>query len=116
MDDAQSRLISATQHLLWERGYVGTSPKAIQQLSGVGQGSMYHHFHSKEDLCAAAVQRSAADLRAEIEPILSGPGSAVERITAYLRRERDVLRGVPHRRLNPGSGDRVAAGAARADR
>ena len=91
--DARTRLIVATQSLLWERGYVGTSPKAIQQRSGIGQGSMYHHFHSKEDLCAAAVQRSAADLRAEIEPILSGPGSAVERITAYLRRERDVLRG-----------------------
>jgi AcrR family transcriptional regulator len=54
---------------------------------------MYHHFHGKEDLCVAAVQRSAADLRAEIEPILSGPGTAVERITAYLRRERKVLRG-----------------------
>ncbi len=91
--DAPSRLISATQDLLWERGYVGTSPKAIQQRAEIGQGSMYHHFHGKQDLCAAAVRRSAADLRAEIEPILSGSGSALERITAYLRRERKVLRG-----------------------
>jgi AcrR family transcriptional regulator len=91
--DAQTKLISTTQELLWERGYVATSPKAIQQRAGVGQGSMYHHFEGKSALCAAAVRQSGADLRAEVEPILSGPGGAIERIGAYLRRERDVLRG-----------------------
>lgn len=91
--DAPARLITTTQELLWERGYVGTSPKAIQQRSGVGQGSMYHHFEGKTALCTAAVRQSAADLRGEVEPILAGPGTALERISAYLRRERDVLRG-----------------------
>jgi hypothetical protein len=32
-------------------------------------------------------------------PTLSGPGTALERITAYLRRERDVLKGCPVGRL-----------------
>ena len=91
--DAKSKLISTTQELLWERGYVATSPKAIQQRAGVGQGSMYHHFAGKAALCAAAVRQSGADLRAEVDPILSGPGGALERVSAYLRRERDVLRG-----------------------
>ncbi len=91
--DTQTKLISTTQELLWERGYVATSPKAIQQRAGVGQGSMYHHFDGKAALCAAAVRQSGADLRAEVDPILSGPGGALERIGAYLRRERDVLRG-----------------------
>lgn len=91
--DARARLISTAQELLWERGYVATSPKAIQQRASVGQGSMYHHFHGKSELCAAAVHRSAADLRAEAEPIFSGPGTALERIGVYLRRQRDVLRG-----------------------
>ncbi len=91
--DAQTKLITTTQELLWERGYVATSPRAIQQRAGVGQGSMYHHFDGKPALCAAAVRQSGADLRAEVDPILSGPGGALERIGAYLRRERDVLRG-----------------------
>src|SRR4051812_44423200 len=47
------RLVETTRELLWERGYVGTSPKAIQQRSGVGQGSMYHHFGGKPDLALA---------------------------------------------------------------
>ncbi|GAA1399561.1 TetR/AcrR family transcriptional regulator [Kitasatospora putterlickiae] len=89
----QDRLIESTQELLWERGYVGTSPKAIQQRAGVGQGSMYHHFDGKPGLAAAALRRSAEQMRAAAEADLAGPGTAYDRIAAYLRRERDVLRG-----------------------
>ncbi|GAA2397616.1 TetR/AcrR family transcriptional regulator [Streptomyces glaucosporus] len=87
------RLIEATQELLWERGYVSTSPRAIQQRSGVGQGSMYHHFEGKPALALAAVRRSAEQLRAAAEADLGGEGSAAGRVRAYLRRERSVLRG-----------------------
>ncbi|NYI04491.1 TetR/AcrR family transcriptional regulator [Allostreptomyces psammosilenae] len=93
------RLIESTQELLWERGYVGTSPRAIQQRAGVGQGSMYHHFAGKPDLALAAVRRTAERMRAQAEAQLSGPGTAVERIRDYLLRERDVLRGCPIGRL-----------------
>ncbi len=89
----QDRLIETTQELLWERGYVGTSPKAIQQRAGVGQGSMYHHFDGKSDLAAAALRRSAEQMRAVAEADLAGPGTAYERVAAYLGRERDALRG-----------------------
>ncbi|MEU8510179.1 TetR/AcrR family transcriptional regulator [Kitasatospora sp. NPDC048722] len=89
----QDRLIESTQELLWERGYVGTSPKAIQQRAGVGQGSMYHHFTGKPDLAATALRRSAEEMRAVAEADLVSPGSAYDRIAAYLHRDRDVLRG-----------------------
>ncbi|GAB2613016.1 TetR/AcrR family transcriptional regulator [Streptomyces capparidis] len=93
------RLIETTRDLLWERGYVGTSPRAIQQRAGVGQGSMYHHFAGKQDLALAAIRRTAAEMRQAADARLSGPGTAAQRITAYLRRERDVLRGCPVGRL-----------------
>ena len=92
---ARDRLIESTRHLLWERGYVGTSPKAIQERSGAGQGSMYHHFRGKRELALAAIERNAADLRARAEADLSGPGTAAQRIAAYLSREREALRGCP---------------------
>ncbi len=97
--DTQERLVEATRALLWERGYVGTSPKAIQQRAGVGQGSMYHHFAGKHDLALAAIRRTAAELRAAAEAQLSARGTPVERVTAYLRREREVLKGCPIGRL-----------------
>jgi TetR/AcrR family transcriptional regulator, transcriptional repressor for nem operon len=93
------RLIESTQELLWERGYVGTSPKAIQQRAGAGQGSMYHHFAGKPDLALAAIRRSAEQRMALAEEQFSGPGTALERVAAYLRRQRDVLRGCPIGRL-----------------
>ncbi|QIJ61131.1 TetR/AcrR family transcriptional regulator [Streptomyces sp. JB150] len=93
------RLIQSTRELLWERGYVGTSPKAILERAGAGQGSMYHHFKGKPDLALAAIRRTAEEMRATAEGVLGGPGTPYERIAAYLRRERDVLRGCPVGRL-----------------
>ncbi|WP_405986919.1 TetR family transcriptional regulator C-terminal domain-containing protein [Streptomyces sp. NBC_00872] len=93
------RLIEATRELLWDRGYVGTSPKSIQQRADAGQGSMYHHFTGKPALALAAIRRTAAELRATAEATLGGDGSAYGRISAYLLRERDVLRGCPIGRL-----------------
>jgi AcrR family transcriptional regulator len=91
--DAAERLIASTQDLLWERGYVGTSPKAIQQRAGAGQGSMYHHFAGKSELARTALQRSAEQLQAQAEEQLAGPGSPYDRIAGYLLRERDAMRG-----------------------
>lgn len=95
----RERLVESARALLWERGYVGTSPKTIQQRAEAGQGSMYHHFTGKEDLALAAIRRTAEEIRAGVDAQLSIPGTAVERITAYLQRERDVLRGCPIGRL-----------------
>ncbi|WP_344239306.1 TetR/AcrR family transcriptional regulator [Kribbella hippodromi] len=87
------RLVRGAQELLWERGYVGTSPKAVQRVAGAGQGSMYHHFAGKAELAKVAIGRSAEELRAAAEEQLGGPGTARERIAAYLGREREVLKG-----------------------
>ncbi|MBU6536475.1 TetR/AcrR family transcriptional regulator [Streptomyces sp. NPDC057245] len=93
------RLIESTRELLWERGYVGTSPRAILERAEAGQGSMYHHFKGKPDLALAAIRRTAEEMRATAAAVLAGPGTPYERIEAYLLRERDVLRGCPVGRL-----------------
>ncbi|MGI5171146.1 TetR/AcrR family transcriptional regulator [Spirillospora sp. CA-253888] len=93
------RLIESTRELLWERGYTGTSPKAIQQRAGAGQGSMYHHFAGKQDLALAAIRRTAEQMRAKAEERLAAPGTAMDRVTGYLHRERQVLKGCPIGRL-----------------
>ncbi|MBC2874585.1 MULTISPECIES: TetR/AcrR family transcriptional regulator [Streptomyces] len=97
--DTSERLIESTRALLWERGYVGTSPKAIQQRAGAGQGSMYHHFSGKPDLALAAIRRTAEEMRALAERQFAGPGTVLERISGYLLREREVLKGCPVGRL-----------------
>jgi TetR/AcrR family transcriptional regulator, transcriptional repressor for nem operon len=100
----RERLIESTRALLWEQGYIATSPKSIQQAADAGQGSMYHHFSGKEDLARAAIERTAEEMRAAVDAHLSGPGTAHDRIAAYLRRERDVLKGCPVGRLTQDPG------------
>src|SRR5947208_2755133 len=96
---SREALIESARDLLWERGYVGTSPRAILDRAGVGQGSMYHHFAGKAELAAAAIERNADDLLVAADGCLSGDGPAVDRLLAWLLRERDVLRGCPIGRL-----------------
>ncbi|WP_425718497.1 TetR/AcrR family transcriptional regulator [Micromonospora sp. DT233] len=78
--------------LMWERGYADTSPRHVRERSGVGQGSMYHHFPTKRDLALAALERNVADLLPAASE-LDGPGEPMARIEAYLMRPRDALKG-----------------------
>jgi AcrR family transcriptional regulator len=92
-------LIDTTRDLLWERGYAATSPRAILDRAGVGQGSMYHHFAGKEDLAATAMQVTAEKLLQRSEDDLAAEGCALDRLKAYLLRQRGVLRGCPVGRM-----------------
>jgi TetR/AcrR family transcriptional repressor of nem operon len=89
----RERLVQSAQELLWERGYVAMSPKAVQERSGAGQGSMYHHFQGKADLAAAAITLSAAGFREGAEKWLSSSGTPLERIKGYMLRSREVMKG-----------------------
>ena len=93
--DARERLIDATAELLPRDGYSAMSPASIQRLAGVGQGSMYHHFSGKAELARAALERNADTLMAACEAATRGEGTPVQRVCAYLQRERDPLLGCP---------------------
>ena len=95
----RDRIVESAQQLLWERGYVGVSPRDIQERAGAGQGSMYHHFEGKADLAAVAIARSAAAFREGAEQWLAKPGTSLERIRGYLLRSRDALKGCQIGRL-----------------
>jgi len=77
---------------MWERGYAATSPRDVRERSGVGQGSMYHHFPTKRDLAVAALERNVADVLSAGSD-LAGPGDPMARIEAHLMRPRDPLKG-----------------------
>lgn len=89
----RDRLVQSAQELLWERGYVGMSPKAIQDRAGAGQGSMYHHFSGKADLAAAAIEGMSAAFREGADRSLEKPGTPLQKIEGYLLRSREVLKG-----------------------
>lgn len=91
--DSRGRLVEAMRELMWERGYAATSPREVRERSGVGQGSMYHHFPGKRDLALAALRRNCEELWPATRDLLEGPGDAFDKLVAYLSRPLPALRG-----------------------
>lgn len=91
--DSKERLVVAMSDLMWERGYAATTPREVRERSGVGQGSMYHHFAGKRELALAALERNCADLLPTTEALLTKPGDPLEKLVAYLRYPRPALKG-----------------------
>ena len=91
--DAREQLLVAAQALYAEAGVAATTPRQILHRSGIGQGSLYHHFPSKRDLARAAVERTAQEQLHVAEAVLVGDQTPLERVLAYLLRDRDALAG-----------------------
>ncbi|HWM85581.1 MAG TPA: TetR/AcrR family transcriptional regulator [Kofleriaceae bacterium] len=51
--DKRSAILAAALELFMERGYYGTAVPAVAERAGVGAGTIYRYFKSKEDLVNA---------------------------------------------------------------
>jgi AcrR family transcriptional regulator len=101
----RERLIVSAQQLLAERGYSATSPRAVLDRSGAGQGSFYHHFTDKADLARTALDRTSAEFRSGWEEALASPGTVRDRVAAcFTHTDGDVLHGCPVGRLTQDEG------------
>jgi len=93
MTDSRTRLLDAAEELLWARGAGSTSPRAVLDLSGVGQGSLYHHFPTKTALARATLDRVVTRSLERATRDLAEPGPALQAVIAYLTRPRDGVKG-----------------------
>ncbi len=78
-------VIAQAMETFWTNGYAGTSPAELAAATGVAKGSLYHAFGSKRDLfdkALALYDRAGSEMT---EEFLARPGTAEERIRAYLQ-------------------------------
>jgi len=54
--ETRARLLDATVECLSEFGFAGTTTTAVAKRSGLSRGAQLHHFPTKADLVAAAVE------------------------------------------------------------
>jgi AcrR family transcriptional regulator len=54
--ETRGKLLDATIRCLIERGYNGTSTTAVCEAAGVSRGAQLHHFPTKAQLLAAAIE------------------------------------------------------------
>jgi TetR/AcrR family transcriptional repressor of nem operon len=91
-------VVEQAMEAFWSNGYAATSPADLAAATGVAKGSLYHAFGSKRELFDKALDlydRTGAELT---EEFLDRPGTAEERIRAYLEFLVDVDLDGPVRR------------------
>lgn len=99
--NSKQKLLTAACALLAERGFEATSPQMIQQRSGVGHGSMYHHYRGKEDVALDAISHMRGQsvtffegqlqqgTESDSDAVFASVGAALERL--FARREGQAL-------------------------
>jgi AcrR family transcriptional regulator len=63
--ETRTRILNASEQLFSERGYSGTSLRAIAEQAGVNVASANYHFGSKARLLEAALQRAVGPINSE---------------------------------------------------
>jgi AcrR family transcriptional regulator len=99
--DAQrnrERILQAARELVHEPGELKLN--AVAKACGIGQGTLYRHFPTREDLLAEVYRRDVEDLVAAAPRLLAAhrPLDALaawfDRVAAYARVKRDVFAAV----------------------
>jgi TetR/AcrR family transcriptional regulator, transcriptional repressor for nem operon len=93
MSIKRDALLKSAKKLLWERGFEATSPRDIQDASGAGQGSFYHHFDGKLDLAAAALEEVSTEMRGLASELLDERLGGLVRVERFLAQQRDGSKG-----------------------
>jgi AcrR family transcriptional regulator len=73
--DTRTQLLDAAERLFAERGYRGTSVRAITDLAGANLAAVGYHFGSKAELLAAVARRV-------VEPITAAQCAGLDRLLA----------------------------------
>lgn len=109
---AHERLLSEGRERFIKMGLAKTTIDALAKGAGIGKGSFYQFYPSKEALFIAVAQREEQCFRAELLAALDGDGDARSKVTRLLRAPFDRLHRHPflHLLLDP---DTVASLAVR---
>lgn len=78
-------IYDAAVRLIYERGYHGTSLRAVATEVGVQMSSLYYHFPSKQDLLMAIMNRAMNDLIDTVEGAVSRATGPEERLRSAIR-------------------------------
>lgn len=73
--DTRTQLLDAAERLFAERGFRGTSVRAVTDLAGANLAAVGYHFGSKAELLAAVARRT-------IEPIIAAQSAGLDRLLA----------------------------------
>jgi AcrR family transcriptional regulator len=87
----RDRILAVAVVAFNEQGYDATSVAHLAERLGVSKAALYHHFDSKEELLAVALERALGGLEAVLTAPDAVSGPASDRLAAVLRGAVHVL-------------------------
>jgi TetR/AcrR family transcriptional repressor of lmrAB and yxaGH operons len=82
---SREAFIASTGRLLRRQGYAATGLNEIVSASGAPKGSLYFHFPGgKEELAAAAMERTGEELRGAIAAVIASRPRAADSLSALI--------------------------------
>ncbi len=93
----EERVLDAVMETFWRYGYEGTSAQNLVDATGLGRGSLYAAYASKDGLFEQALRRYHKRAQGHVDQ-LREPGSPVERIRALMQGIVDADLGATERR------------------
>lgn len=85
LSDKQDRILDAARFVFAERGFDATTTRDIANAVGLTQGSLYHHFESREAILVAILQSFSSRMRAAHQEIGAAGGTPLEQVDALIR-------------------------------
>lgn len=96
-EETRRRILEAALALLAERGYEGTTMRAVAEEAGVSVGNAYYYFRSKDHLVQAFYDRSHEEHLEACRPVLEREVAFEARLRGVMGAKIDTLQ--PHHRF-----------------
>jgi AcrR family transcriptional regulator len=89
--DKRPRLVDAACAVFAEKGYASTRVADIAERAGVGKGTVYEYFSSKEELLFAVFELTNTQISVRLDDALAAGGTAEEQLLNLLRLGAEVI-------------------------
>ncbi len=86
-----NEIASAALYLFAKKGYAATSVGQIAEAAGIGKGTVYEYFPSKEDIFVHAINAWMMDLINRMVEKTRNIENPVDRLKAFIEMVKDVL-------------------------
>src|SRR5205823_4282207 len=84
-EERRRSVLDAARHLFVTQGYAGTTIEAIAETAGIGKGTIYLHFATKDELLIQLIPEASDAGLHELTKIADAGGPATEQLAASLR-------------------------------
>ncbi|MEU5696312.1 TetR family transcriptional regulator [Actinosynnema sp. NPDC020468] len=82
--ETRRKLMEATVECLVDRGWAGTTTTVVAELAGVSRGAQLHHFRTRGELVAAAVEHLGAESVAHLRDRAAQVGGSTAAVVGLI--------------------------------